>query len=131
MHARHSRQAQAASTEEPTPEPASAVKASSPSDGAVESLSQRAGRRAAILEHFANPSPQMRAMDAAWEEALALYGDEDSDAWVSALEDGTHPLCRVGMLQRYREAWTQPSTLIQACPFPEGTMTSGLLPPPR
>ena len=37
----------------------------------------------------------MSEMDAAWEEALALYGDEDSDAWVSALEDGSHPLCRV------------------------------------
>ena len=38
----------------------------------------------------------MSEMDAASEEALALYGDEDSDAWVSALEDGSHPLCRVG-----------------------------------
>ena len=52
-------------------------------------------RKAALLDYFANPSPDMRDMDAAWEEALVLYGDEDSDAWVSALEDGTHPLCRV------------------------------------
>jgi len=32
--------------------------------------------------------------------AAALYGDEDSDAWVSALEEGTHPLCRVRMPPR-------------------------------
>ena len=31
---------------------------------------------------------------------LALYGDEDSDAWVSALENGTHPLCRIGSVAR-------------------------------
>jgi hypothetical protein len=42
----------------------------------------------------------MRSMDDAWEEALALYGDEDSDAWVAALRDGTHPLCRIRTPQR-------------------------------
>jgi hypothetical protein len=71
--------------EEPTPKPASGV-----------SPIASTQRRAALLEYFANPSPEMRAMNAAWEGALALYGDEDSDAWLSALEDGTHPLCRVG-----------------------------------
>ncbi|MFT3775613.1 MAG: hypothetical protein QM820_60470 [Minicystis sp.] len=52
-------------------------------------------RNAALLAYFASPPPEMRALDTAWEEALALYGDEDSDAWVAALADGTHPLCRV------------------------------------
>lgn len=27
--------------------------------------------------------------------ARELYGDESSDAWLEALLDGTHPLCRV------------------------------------
>ena len=52
-------------------------------------------RAKAILEYFASPPPEMREMDAAWEEGLVLYGDEDSDAWVAALHDGTHPLCRI------------------------------------
>ena len=51
-------------------------------------------RAKAILEYFASLPPEMREMDEAWEEALALYGDEDSDAWVAALHDGTHPLFR-------------------------------------
>ncbi len=75
--------------EEPTPQPTSSV-----------AFIAAAERKSALLDYFADPSPSMRAMDAAWEEALALYGDEDSDAWVSALEDGTHPLCRVGTLQQ-------------------------------
>lgn len=54
----------------------------------------------ALLEYFAEPSTEVCEIDAAWEEALALYGDEDSDAWVSALEDGTHPLCRVQIFNR-------------------------------
>jgi hypothetical protein len=69
--------------DEPTPKPASAVNPIA------------SDRRAHLLDHFAGPSSVRRAIDAAWEEALALYGDEDSDAWVSALEDGTHPLCGV------------------------------------
>jgi hypothetical protein len=63
---------------------------------APESSRRSAERKAALLEYFVNPPPEMREMDAAWEEALLLYGDEDSDAWVSALEDGTHPLWRLG-----------------------------------
>jgi hypothetical protein len=55
-------------------------------------------RSAALLEYFANPSPKMCATDVAWDEALALYGNEDSDAWVAALKDGTHPLCGLGAL---------------------------------
>lgn len=84
MSANRSSNLSAAIVEEPTPKPASAV----------------GSRRAALLEYFANPPPEMGAMDGAWEEALALYGDEDSDAWVSALEDGTHPLCRLRMPER-------------------------------
>ena len=81
MSANRSSNLSPATTEETTPKPASAV----------------GSRRAALLEYFANPPPEMCEMDAAWEEALALYGDEDSEAWVSALEDGTHPLRRVRM----------------------------------
>src|SRR6187397_2560213 len=84
--------------EEPTPKPASAVGSSSSVERVPESSRRDAERTEALLEYFANPPPEMREMDAAWEEALALYGDEDSDAWVSALENGTHPLCRVGTL---------------------------------
>jgi hypothetical protein len=75
--------------EEPTPQPASAV-------GARRSVE----RQAALVAYFTSPSAERDALDAAWEAALALYGDEDSDAWVSALEDGTHPLCRVRASQR-------------------------------
>lgn len=77
--------------DEPTPDP----------ESAVARVSQPAPPVHAVLAYFADPTPGMRAMDAAWEEALALYGDEDSDAWVAALESGTHPLCRV--------AWPAPS----------------------
>lgn len=89
---------QAATTEEPTPKPASAVNSIAPAERSPESSRRVVERRAALLEHFGNPSPRMREIDAAWEEAVALYGDEDSDAWVSALEAGTHPLCRIGAL---------------------------------
>jgi hypothetical protein len=51
------------------------------------------------FEYFAQPTPEMLAAEAAvgaaYEEGRALYGDEDGDAWIAALEDGTHPLCRV------------------------------------
>jgi hypothetical protein len=51
------------------------------------------------FEYFADPTPEMLAAEAAigaaYEEGRALYGDEDGDAWMAALEDGTHPLCRV------------------------------------
>jgi hypothetical protein len=51
------------------------------------------------VAYFADPTPEMLAAEAAigaaYEEARGLYGDEDGDAWIAALEDGTHPLCRV------------------------------------
>lgn len=51
------------------------------------------------MAYFADPTPEMLAAEAeigaAYEEARGLYGDEDGDAWIAALEDGTHPLCRV------------------------------------
>jgi hypothetical protein len=78
-------------TEEPTPKPASAVGSSS--QRGIE-------RQAALLEYFANLPPEMCEMDAAWQEALTHYGDENSDAWVFALKDGTHPLCRVRIPKR-------------------------------
>jgi hypothetical protein len=87
-------------TDEPTPQPASTVGAIASTERPPAPSPASAERRAVLLEYFANPSPEMRQMDTAWEEALALYGDEDSDAWVAALEDGTHPLCRIGTLAR-------------------------------
>ena len=87
---------QAATTEEPTPKPASAVNPIVSAERLPEASRRVVERRAAMLEYFSNPSPPFRELDEAWEEAIALYGDEDSDAWVSALEDGSHPLCRVG-----------------------------------
>ncbi|HZF52868.1 MAG TPA: hypothetical protein VE093_29630 [Polyangiaceae bacterium] len=87
-------------TEEPTPKPASAVGTKGSVENEPGSSPRDAERKAALLQYFANPSPEMSEMDAAWQEALALYGDEDSDAWVSALEDGTHPLCKVRVDRR-------------------------------
>jgi hypothetical protein len=37
----------------------------------------------------------LAARSAAADEGRRLYGDESSDAWLAALERGTHPLCRV------------------------------------
>lgn len=88
-----------ARSEEPTPKPASAVHPVASNESSASS-SRSAERNAAVLEYFANPSPEMRELHAAWEAAVALYGDEDSDAWVAALEDGTHPLCRFGPATR-------------------------------
>lgn len=99
MSARRSSNLSPATAEE-LPKPASAVDARGTVERAPESSRRSAERKAALVEYFVNPPPEMREMDAAWEEALLLYGDEDSDAWVSALEDGTHPLCRVRMAKR-------------------------------
>jgi hypothetical protein len=79
---------------EPTPQPASAVGSAVTAEGAPRSSRREAARTSSLLDYFANPSPEAREVDAAWQEALALY-DEDSDAWVEALQNGTHPLCRV------------------------------------
>src|SRR5262245_24067223 len=100
MSASRSSNLSPATAEEPTPKPASGVASSGSAEGMPQSSLRGAERKAALLEYFANPSSEMREMDAAWEEALFLYGDEDSIAWVSALEDGTHPLCRVRMPTR-------------------------------
>jgi hypothetical protein len=43
----------------------------------------------------------LAARSAAAEEGRKLYGDESSDAWLAALEGGTHPLCRVSEPLRY------------------------------
>src|SRR4051812_2852493 len=100
MSASRSRSVSPEAAEEPTPDPASAVGSSGSIGRAPESSRRGAERDAALLAYFANPPAEMRAMDAAWEEALTLYGDEDSDTWLSALEDGTHPLCRIRMPER-------------------------------
>jgi hypothetical protein len=75
-----SRSAATVVANDPTPEPHSAVTSSA-------------------QEYFADPTPEMLAMEAAiaaaYEEGRALYGDEDGDAWLAALESGAHPLCRV------------------------------------
>jgi hypothetical protein len=66
--------------DDPTPEPRSAVTPSA-------------------HDYFADATPETLAMEAAigaaYEEGRALYGDEDGDAWLAALESGAHPLCRV------------------------------------
>jgi hypothetical protein len=75
-----SRSAATVVADDPTPEPHSAVTSSA-------------------HEYFADPTPEMLAMEAAigaaYEDGRALYGDEDGDAWLAALESGMHPLCRV------------------------------------
>ena len=37
----------------------------------------------------------LAARSDAAKEGRKLYGEEGSDAWLAALEDGTHPLCRL------------------------------------
>jgi hypothetical protein len=78
-----SRSVAAAVAGDPTPQPSSAVTLSAPASPA----------------YFADPTPGMLAMEtaigAAYEEGRALYGDEDGDPWLAALEKGVHPLCRV------------------------------------
>jgi hypothetical protein len=74
------RSAETVAANDPTPEPGSAV-------------TSRAH------PYFAGPTPEALAVEAAigvaYEEARALYGDEDGEAWLAALESGEHPLCRV------------------------------------
>lgn len=72
--------------DEPTPDPSS-------------SITPNADRRRASQAYFVDATPEALAIEAAigaaYEEGRALYGDEDGDAWLAALEDGTHPLCRI------------------------------------
>src|SRR5262245_60083087 len=84
-----------ATAEEPTPKPISAIHTNNPAQQTTEFSPRGADRTAALLAYFAKPSAEMCEIDAAWESALALSGDEDSDAWLAALEDGTHPLCHL------------------------------------
>ena len=100
MSVRRSSDISPAIDEDSTPKPASAVVPSCALERSSASSRQGVERRAALIDYFASPPAEMLEMDAAWEEAVALYGDEDSDAWVAALEDGTHPLCRVRKPQR-------------------------------
>ncbi|MBK8258456.1 MAG: hypothetical protein IPK82_38075 [Polyangiaceae bacterium] len=84
-----------AQDDEPTPDPASAVAKAPHSPESTRRLAQEA-----FVAHFSNPSHQTGDIHNAWEKALVLYGNEDSDAWMLALENGTHPLCQVGMITR-------------------------------
>jgi hypothetical protein len=68
---------------DPTPDPGSTERLSAPVPPA----------------YFADATPEALALEAAigaaYEEGRALYGDEDGDAWLAALESGVHPLCRI------------------------------------
>ncbi len=93
--------------EPPTPSPSSAVV---PNDGSLlfgvdpaaitslEELPQEL-RDNPFIAYVLSLTPEEEAHLAAQSEAAAegrrLYGDESSDAWLAALESGTHPLCRV------------------------------------
>lgn len=98
--------------EDPTPEPSSAVV---PSDGdhlfgidpaTITSLDDLPPdlRNNPFVAYMLEMTPEEEARLAARSEAAAegrrLYGDEGSDAWLAALEDGTHPLCRVAAPKR-------------------------------
>ncbi len=65
----------------------------------VSDASANADGLGAPLDYFASPTPEMLAIEsaigAAYEEGRLLFGDEDGDAWLAALENGTHPLCRI------------------------------------
>jgi hypothetical protein len=62
--------------------------------------------RSSLHDYFADPTPEMleRAIGAAYAQGRALYGDEDGDAWLAALEDGSHPLRRVKTAMSQRDA---------------------------
>jgi hypothetical protein len=96
-----------ADEEHPTPPPSSAVVLN---DGpllfgidpaAVTSIDELPPelRGNPYVIHALQMTPEEHAYVVAWslaaEEGRGLYGDEASDAWLQALEDGTHPLCRV------------------------------------
>lgn len=80
------KRAAAAAADDPTPDPSSAVTTSAPLSPASP-------------EYFADATPAVltleAAIGAAYDEGRALYGDEDGDAWLAALESGVHPLCRI------------------------------------
>jgi hypothetical protein len=84
----------------PTPEPSSAV-VWSIEPAAVSSLDElpSAWRDNPFVAYALAMTPEeeahLAARSAAAEEGRKLYGDEGSDAWLAALLDGTHPLCRV------------------------------------
>ena len=93
--------------EQPTPDPSSAVVSN---DGphlfgidpaAVTSIEElpRELRDNPFVAYVLGMTPEEEAHLAARSKAAAegrkLYGDERSDAWLAALENGTHPLCRV------------------------------------
>jgi hypothetical protein len=50
---------------------------------------------AQVLAMTPEEEAHLAARFEAIDEARKAYGDESSDAWIHALLDGTHPLCRV------------------------------------
>lgn len=93
--------------EQPTPSPSSAVVAC---DGpgalgidpaavtAIEEL-PRELRNDPFVAYVMGMTPDqeayLTARSAAAEEGRRLYGDESGDAWLAALEGGTHPFCGI------------------------------------
>jgi hypothetical protein len=88
---------QALAEQPPTPEPASAV-VSNDASASLEDL-PLAWRKDPFMAYLLDMTPAEEAhhaaRSAAVEEGRRRYGDERSDAWLAALRDGTHPLCRV------------------------------------
>ena len=103
----NSRPLPAIADQPPTPEPSSAVVWSDgthPSGidpvavGSIEDLPP-GWRDNPFVVYVLGMTPEEEAhlaeRSAAAEEGRRLYGDESSDAWLAALQNGTHPLCRV------------------------------------
>jgi hypothetical protein len=96
-----------ATAEQPTPNPRSAVVANDRPGGlgidpaAVASIEElpRDLRDNPFVAYLMGMTPDheayLAARSVAAEEGRKLYGDESSDAWLAALESGTHPLCGV------------------------------------
>jgi hypothetical protein len=96
-----------AMAKQPTPSPSSAVVANDHAGGlgvdptAVTSVEELPGELhdEPFVAYVMGMTPDQEAYladrSAAAEEGRRLYGDESSDAWLAALESGTHPLCRV------------------------------------
>jgi hypothetical protein len=84
---------------QPTPQPSSAVTASAPAAITSREDLPREWRDDPFVAYVLALTPEEDAHDAARSEAAEqgrrLYGDESGDAWLAALRDGTHPLCRV------------------------------------
>ena len=82
------------------PDPrSSATRTGAAEQAAASSALPDAARENPFVRYTLGMSPEEeaheRARFAAIDRARELYGDESSDAWLSALLDGTHPLCEL------------------------------------